>query len=335
MALEANMSKRASPTLIGGFVVVAVVLGVVAVGVFGSGRFFRKVYPYVLYFTGDVNGLKVGAPVKFKGIEVGSVKNIMLNISGLAPAGGAEDFRIPVIIELDAKNIAEKGARVRPDPETIERLIDLGMRAQLRMESFVTGILYVDLGMYPNSPIHLVEDTTVEHTEIPTLPTALEEAQMKAATFLAKLDELDVEGLVNSLNNTVQGLDELVNSASLRKTLDSLPATVEKIDTTVVQLRETLASVHGLSDDFKGQIRPLAKDLSTTATSADEALQAARRTFSSVGAFLEPESPIVYQLGQTLGELSAAASALRRLAEEIERNPSVLVRGKAINQGGQ
>ena len=76
------MRKRASPTLIGAFVVGAVVLAVVAVGVFGSGRYFRKVYPYVVYFGGDVNGLKVGAPVKFRGIQVGDVRSILLSNGG-------------------------------------------------------------------------------------------------------------------------------------------------------------------------------------------------------------------------------------------------------------
>ena len=58
--------RRASPAAVGAFVVGAVVLAVIAVAAFGSGRLFRHAYPYVIYFTGDVNGLKIGAPVKFK-----------------------------------------------------------------------------------------------------------------------------------------------------------------------------------------------------------------------------------------------------------------------------
>ena len=74
------MNKKISPTLIGAFVVGAVALLVIAVIAFGSGRLFRETKEFVLYFDGTVNGLHVGAPVKFKGVEIGSVKDILLQI---------------------------------------------------------------------------------------------------------------------------------------------------------------------------------------------------------------------------------------------------------------
>ena len=74
------MNKKISPTLIGGFVVGAVALLVIAVIAFGSGRLFRQTKEFVLYFDGTVNGLHVGAPVKFKGVEIGSVKDILLQM---------------------------------------------------------------------------------------------------------------------------------------------------------------------------------------------------------------------------------------------------------------
>ena len=93
--------KRASTTVIGAFVVGAVVLGVVAVGVLGSGRFFRHLYPAVLFFNGDVNGLKVGAPVKFKGIPVGTVKSVLLSLGEvIGTRDPSQPFHVPVIIEL-------------------------------------------------------------------------------------------------------------------------------------------------------------------------------------------------------------------------------------------
>ena len=74
------MSKKISPALIGAFVLGALVLLIVAVIAFGSGQLFRKTQEFVLYFDGSVNGLHVGAPVKFKGVEVGSVKDIRLEM---------------------------------------------------------------------------------------------------------------------------------------------------------------------------------------------------------------------------------------------------------------
>ena len=78
------MNKKISPTLIGVFVVGAVALIVIAILVFGSGRLFRQSRDFVLYFDNSVNGLRVGAPVKFKGVEIGQVKRIKLRLEDIA-----------------------------------------------------------------------------------------------------------------------------------------------------------------------------------------------------------------------------------------------------------
>ena len=85
------MGRKANPVLIGAFVVGAIALGVVGIVVFGSGRLFADTTPFVMYFTGSVDGLNVGSPVKFKGVEIGAVTSIQLDIG--------EEARIPVWIE--------------------------------------------------------------------------------------------------------------------------------------------------------------------------------------------------------------------------------------------
>src|SRR5262249_46954566 len=143
---EKHMSKRVSTTVIGAFVVGAVILGVAAVGNFGSGRFFRPVYPAVLVFKGDVNGLKVAAPVKFKGIQAGTGENILLSLGEvIGSRDPTKPFRIPVVIELDGESIVQRGLTGSLDRKMIAKLVERGMRGSLKTESFVTGVLYVDL----------------------------------------------------------------------------------------------------------------------------------------------------------------------------------------------
>jgi sporulation protein YlmC with PRC-barrel domain len=72
------MSRQANKTVIGIFVVGAIALVVIAVLILGSGKFFKKTFTAVCYFEGSVGGLNVGAPVIFRGVKVGSVKNIVL-----------------------------------------------------------------------------------------------------------------------------------------------------------------------------------------------------------------------------------------------------------------
>ena len=109
------MNKKISPTLIGAFVIGAIALLVIAIIVFGSGRLFKQTREFVLYFETSVNGLRVGAPVKFKGVEVGSVKNIVLQLEK-----DTQVARIPVIIEIDLEKL-QAGGKPSRLPRTEKR----------------------------------------------------------------------------------------------------------------------------------------------------------------------------------------------------------------------
>ena len=151
------MNKKISPTLIGAFVVGALALIVIAILVFGSGRLFRQTKDFVLYFDNSVNGLRIGAPVKFKGVEIGSVKDIRLQLEQ-----GKLINKIPVIIEIDLEKLTSRGAtsadcdRWTAKPFS-KAIVDRGLRGQLEMESLVTGLLYIALDLFPGTPINLVQ----------------------------------------------------------------------------------------------------------------------------------------------------------------------------------
>ena len=148
------MNKKISPAVIGAFVLGAMVLIVAAILVFGSGQLFRRTKDFVLYFDNSVNGLRVGAPVKLKGVTIGSVLDIRLQLEK-----GAQVDKIPVIIEIDLEKLTSKGATAAAavNPEGLHNLIvGRGLRGQLEMESLVTGLLYVALDFFPGTPINLV-----------------------------------------------------------------------------------------------------------------------------------------------------------------------------------
>jgi paraquat-inducible protein B len=241
-------------------------------------------------------------------------------------------MRIPVIIEIDADALTQKGGHLTPSPETLQVLVDRGLRGQLAMESFVTGLLYVKLDMFPGSELSLMADPSVRYAEIPTLPTPLEEVQIKAAEFLAKLKEADIKGLIDHLSSTAEGIDRLVNSPKLNETIDSLPAIARKLDDAIGRVPPTLDSVQDLSKSLDTKVDPLVASLEATAKNATDALQAAKGTLNNANTVLQPNSPVMFQLGRTLADLAEAAQAIRRLAEELERNPSVLVRGRAVSE---
>jgi paraquat-inducible protein B len=141
------MNKKISPTMIGAFVLGAAALIVIAILVFGSGRVFRQSRDFVLYFDNSVNGLRIGAPVKFKGVEVGSVTNILLQLGK-----GQQVNKIPVIIEIDLEKLTSRGASsdITENRETFRMaIVDRGLRGQLEMESLVTGLLFAQKQRWP------------------------------------------------------------------------------------------------------------------------------------------------------------------------------------------
>src|SRR5262245_18030647 len=313
------MGKKVSPTLIGAFVVGALALAVIGVAVFGSGRLFRKTQEFVLYFDGSVNGLRIGAPVKFKGVDVGAVTRILLSLTGRVRRPG--EVHIPVVIELDAERISEKGARLELNQEFVDQAIDAGLRGQLATESFVTGVLYIELDYHPGSPVKLVHEPDVHILEIPTLPTALEQVQTKASEIIAKLSEIDFERVGRSASEAIEGVNQLVNSPHLK-------AAVEGLDDAVKDLQAALVSVRGLADDLRTDVKPIEQKLNATVSEAQV-------TLASVHALLEPGAPIPYQLGHTLQDLGEAARALRLLADSLEREPSAVVRGRPVQKEGR
>src|SRR5271169_4395024 len=176
------MDKQMNPAWVGAFVVGALVLVVTAVVLLGSGRLFKHEHTYVLYFQSSVNGLHVGAPVKFRGVEIGSVTRILLSLTQLEYAVRTNNpglIRMPVLIELDERKIVSRGGRNLDldDPRNLKRLIDAGLRAQLSMESILTGILYVELDMFPTTATNLVLPPNSSFQEIPTRQTEFEQVQ--------------------------------------------------------------------------------------------------------------------------------------------------------------
>src|SRR5258708_13304417 len=169
------MGKRISPTAIGMFVVGSFALIVIAIVVVGSGGLFKKPVLFVCMFEGNVNGLRIGAPVKFKGVQLGTVEQIKLVLSpseGKLKSGTTETH-LPVIIGIDREMITQRGATgMALSPGAFESMISRGLSAHLEAESLLTGLLYVDLHLRPTSqPSLSFVPPRAGPPEIPPVPT--------------------------------------------------------------------------------------------------------------------------------------------------------------------
>jgi paraquat-inducible protein B len=301
--------KRSSPTLIGAFVLGGAALVLAAVLIWGSGWLFRPSWRYVCYFAGSVNGLAIGAPVKFRGVEIGAVREIRLRY-----AQQADDRRIPVFIDLDERRVEELGAGLTPSPDMIANLIDQGLRARLETLSIVTGVLYVNFDFYPDVPVQMTQSDESEFLEIPTVPTPLEEAAQTASEILMHLQEADVAGLTLRLTELVQSMNEVARSPALRAAIDELPATLE--------------SVHQLTTSLNARSEKVAANAEELAVETRRALVSLQATLDAIQGLVAPDAPLPVQLGETVTELGRAARALRGLADYLERNPNAVVFGR-------
>jgi len=223
------MSKQANKTLIGAFVVGAVALAVAGVLIFGSGKFLSKLDPYVMCFEGSVKGLNIGSAVMFRGVKIGSVTDIVLRAD-------PDDLtvEIPVFIEVDPERFERFGEkRRRHTQEQIKILIERGLRAQLQMQSMVTGQLMVELDFHPETPARLVGAAT-KYPEIPTIQTGLQQ-------LTQTIERLPLEEMVNNLTSAIAGIERAVNSPEVGKGMKNINETLVDIQNLMEELDRSLA----------------------------------------------------------------------------------------------
>lgn len=353
------MSKQANLTVIGAFVVGAVGLVVLGLLIFGTGKFFKTTAKYVVFFEGSVKGLNPGAPVDFKGVKIGTVKDIKVSLSKKDLS-----LRIPVVIEIELDRLSEshkannqdKALREQDAKTTLEYLIQQGLRAQLGMQSFVTGQLYVLLDLFPGKPAKLVGGEP-GYPEIPTVPSNLEQ-------ILETIQKLPLEDIINKVHAAMTGIAEFVTSPELKETVSSLNQTVKAVQSMVRNLDSrieplssdlgtALKKIQRLAEDLDVQIKPLTSGLNETVKesqklfrsiegrvpavttslentfkAAEGAARQAERTLSSVENMVTEHGDLPYELARALKELSGAARSLRVVADYIERHPESFIKGK-------
>jgi len=315
------MAKQANRMMIGGFVVLAVIIMAASLVVFGSGKFFKKTVKCVMYFDESVKGLSVGAPVLFQGVQVGSVTSIVLQVDPVMMK-----THIPVIIEYEPEKfqVAAAGQEMSRDPwKNIPKLIERGLRAQLTMQSFITGQLIIELNFSPGTPV-VLKNIDKECIEIPTIPSTSE--RMAKA-----LGELDLKGIEKNLNSSLAGIDRLVNNPDLTASLRALKDTLQDARQLLTRVDR---QVDPVSDDVKKTVKEfgkLAADIDARvgglATGFDTTMSAAKGVLSA-------DSPLMVELENTLKEISAMSRSIRQLANYLDQHPEALIRGKG-NPGGK
>jgi paraquat-inducible protein B len=296
------MSKRASPTAIGAFVVGAVALIVVGVLFFGSGRFFRHPLRYALFFNTSVEGLSVGAPVQFRGVKIGQVSRI--------EARWGTQW-IEVVIDVDPRALlVGQTHSVEELVQEIEKSIkDSGLRAQLRTLSLLTGQLFVAIDLFPKTESKLT-GLDLFLPEIPVVPTTLQIFSQRAEQLMDTLASLPLPDLIKSTAKAVEGINTVVNSEDFHRVIPRLSSVLGHSDDIVRTLsgqegpllasaKETLDSTRAAVADVSRDARQLLARLDADAQTLNALLQDAQR-----------------MVQKSEGEIGSLGASIRGIAEE-------------------
>lgn len=286
-------TKRALHLKLGIFALVVLAGLIAMILMLGSRQLRRETVGYVTYFDESVQGLDRGAPVKFRGVAIGSVSSIS--------------------VAKDGRNVEVKLGIDKGDAKLLERAGNLSLlRTQLSSQG-ITGVRLIDISL-------------VDPAQHP--PPVL--TFRPGRNYIPSRVSL-VGGLESGVEDLKRRLPELADQfqtvmAKLERGLDNLEREeiIPKLGDAIADARATARSMRGFMRDVERAKLP--ERTSTVLANLDAATTRARRLFESAGGAVSSSSS---ELRATLRDLSDAARSVRELANEIERAPDMLVKGRS------
>jgi len=279
------MIKQPNMKLIGLFILISITSLFLLFAYFLKSTFNSNDTTVVMFFDESVQGLDVGAPVLFKGVKIGEVTSVKL-IFNLKKRTS--------LISVYAKIYDNKSliTDTTDKDERLKRFIEDGLRAQLEVNSIITGQLLIELDLRPDTKVILHPEEAHHVHEIPTIASPIEELSKS-------LQEMPISNIVQDVHHITQTLDTL------------LPPLLEEMTATVQALGELLGESKSDTPGTLGQINKAASDMGKMAQTLDNFVG---ENSSSISAMIE--------------SFSAAAVSLKNLTDYLQINPSSIITGK-------
>lgn len=338
--------------MIGVFVVLSLSLFLLGVVLFGGTKFFEKESLVIAYFDDSLKGLSVGASVTYRGVSIGQVKEIQLQIV----ENGSNEHKviIPILIALNGgQNLIIQGPGAQNEQNVdafLESMCKQGLRAKLKTISLVTGKRYIDLAMYKGS-VPVYRDKRGKYLEIPTLPSDMTQAQKIIENMdfvklydkvLGTFDALDTLGksLSSALTpeKTEQLMDDLLRASTKLNTIleqvdTHLGPILDKVDSGISNINTTVNHADKFITSLDDTIQPVAEDFSKSLQNLDNTLLQANRLLRRAEETLQPASPLYFRMSETLRQVDETAKSIQKLSDYISRNPDSLIFG--LQQTGE
>jgi ABC-type transporter Mla subunit MlaD len=289
---------------LGLFVVVSVMVLAVFLFLLGGRKLFQPTFTFETYFNESVSGLEIGAPLRFRGVPLGAVSEILDSTAEYERDVPLAKRRSYIVVRAKVTLSAAEALQVKRDaPE----LVKLGLRAQTQLAG-ITGQQYLGLDyLDPAKHPPLEFDWTPKYQYLPSAPSRTGEILAKAQVFVANLSEVDVKKLDENLNKLLVNLNDKVGElpverlstdadnvlrnanatlvraeplvADLKQSVDNLGVITRSLrgvadrgdlDRTITHIDETIERLDGLMGDNQYDVRVLVRDLRVTAENLRE-----------------------------------------------------------------
>ena len=331
---------KASPRLVGAFVVGGIALLIGGIFAFGSLQFFKEHLSVVMRFDEDLTGLDLGAPVTLRGVQIGTVTSVVLSYNT-----NTRTFQSPVRVRVEPDRFQVEGKPLKiGGGENLSYFVEHGLRARLASQSILTGKRLVELSFRPDTPIKL-SGIKADVPEIPTIPSQLEEFQAGVGGLLKKLEQVPLSELVSDLRTTVQAAAAVLTeidgsrlggvaddaSAALRSGRTMLDNLNQRIDVIAPMGASAVQNV----DQLIQELQKAAVRIGPAVAGLQRAAERADRLLADANTVIEPGSQTHRELLAVLRDVSAAARSMRTLTDDLDRNPNSLLFGKASARGAR
>ena len=317
------MSQKVSTSAIGAFVLGSVVILIACVVWISGSSFGTDKSRAVMVFDSSVKGLRVGAPLALKGVTIGEVINIDIVID-------VDTFKVfmPVTIEINNNKVRRVGVDNINDNDIMPELIEKGLRGQLRTQSLLTGLLFIQMDFHPNSPIRNPNIKT-DYEQLPTIPTDMAELSRSLAT-------IDVPRLINETQSTLTAINDLMTSEQTQLSTEHLNDALlavtrlsDQLGGVTPELEALMTNSNEAVTSIRQQIPQLSSDIQTSLAQFNKAAAKFEAVMSSADYSLSDDSPVVYEVIKAAQELARAGKSLQSLAETLEAQPESILKGKS------
>ncbi len=243
--------KKANPLAIGIFVITAIVLLFAGIIILGAGKFFQKTKEYICFFDETVNGLDVGAPVKYKGVTFGKINKIY--ISSDSNIKTQKVMVIFSLIEGGSVNYSLSDDVSGGLDEKIDSAINEGLRAKLAYQSIVTGMLYIELDYFAKEgDVINYSYKGTDYQEMPTMPSnAFEEIGKKLSKVADEVSQIPLAEIGKNINKTLLTLNTKLEEFDTNNIRDNTVKLLAEINTLIadINIKESMTKLNTLLDN--------------------------------------------------------------------------------------